>query len=236
MMVVTLVAAGLGVPSPAEAAADPLTAVKAQYVPGHGVMIREWGHSFASVPAKLVFWQEGWLEFGRKQVVAYETRVKRAPVKDPIRSLGVGKYTYRTSPAILRTLPKGKVWRAEPREHNPFWNPVFVVEPTTLKALLTAGKRRNATMYEGVIAYGDLYAVSPSLRADAPKPDAVQAAVDVKWHMYTSAKGLPSQFCAKVDDGQDSPGRDTCVKFDWWGAKKHLPAPPNGRVRFPSAS
>ncbi|GAA1013974.1 hypothetical protein Aple_081890 [Acrocarpospora pleiomorpha] len=235
IVVVALVAAGLGVPRPAEAAADPLAAVKAQYVPGRGVMVREMGHSFASVPAKLRFSQDGWLEFGRSRVVAYEMRVKLAPAKERVRSLGVGKYTYRTSPAIVRSLPKGKIWRAEPKEYNPLRNPVFVVEPTTLKALLKTVTRHNGGFYEGVIAYGDLYAASPSLRADAPKPDELESAVDVKWHMYTGAQDLPNRFCAKVDDQQDAPGRDTCVQFLWWGAKKHLPAPPASRVGFPAA-
>jgi hypothetical protein len=226
--------------SAAERPADPVAALKAQLVAGHGVKVveRRWTYIDHKL-SPTVDWIEGVLQFNRTGVAGYDVRVKSGPKNGRIRSLAIGPYTYQSGGSIARSLPEGKTWRrtpSRPGKRSPFLTQMMIVEPATMKAVLATTTQRNGGVYRGAITLGALYAVSPSYHADvANKPDARESELTINWLLGTNSKGLPTYLVTKLADPDNSLGyldRNSEVLFTFWGKKVNLVPPPRSKTRY----
>ncbi|MDP9862923.1 MULTISPECIES: hypothetical protein [Streptosporangium] len=215
---------------------DPVTALKAQFVAQRGVKIVESGRTNSDGKPLSAQKRRGVVQFGASGVAGYDilTRSDLPGEKaTPVRNLAVGGNVYMSGGVIGESLPEGRKWMRTPgkiRDLSPFLTPVLVLEPATLKALLSTStvKKPGATLHKGVITFGALYRVSPSYRADLRKrPNAKVAAMKVAWRLWTGRDGLPSRLVTSWAEPPLSMGvtRVSDVRFASWGTPVHLVAP-----------
>ncbi|MFB9722462.1 hypothetical protein [Planobispora longispora] len=243
---------------------DPVSALKSQFTAHRGVKLDEQGKLIGEGKTERVILSRraGVLEFGRKGVVASDlTSTFSLPSGDkelaeefkdlfsPTRVITVKGFSYTDGKFYGDAMPEGKKWvRARAglaSPGNPAQQLVNPLEPATLKAVLarTAAKRPGGTwdgartvVHSGTITLGELYKVSPTVRALlGAKPSATSAVLPVKWQLYIgsdrlvrravsswtqSLRGLTSIDLTYLNDS----------RYSGWGVKSAIEAPPADQV------
>ncbi len=246
------------------APADPVSALKSQFTAHRGVKLDEQGKLIGEGKNDRVILSRraGVLEFGRKGVVASDlTSTFRLPSADrelaeefknlfaPTRVITVKGFSYTSGAFYGDALPEGKKWvrtRAGlVSPGSPAQQMVNPLEPATLKAVLarTISKRPGGTwdgtrtvVHSGMITLGELYKVSPTVRALlGAKPSAKSAILPVNWQLYIgsdqlvrravsswtqSMRGLTSLDLTYLNDS----------RYSGWGVKSAIKAPPASQV------
>ncbi len=112
-----------------------------------------------------------------------------------------------------------------PASGPPFFSPVLILEPSTLKALIatqeaqSAGVRRKITL-------AALAAASSAYAADA---SARPGTLVVSWQLWVDPKGLPARLVTEYADLKAPLGATTWksdITFSAWGEPVTLAKPP----------
>ncbi|MBG0827899.1 hypothetical protein HS041_08985 [Planomonospora sp. ID67723] len=205
--------------TPASAPTDPVSALRKQFRPGHGVKLGEQAKLIGEGKTERVIFSRrgGVLEFGGKGVAASDlTSTFSLPGTDrklaeefkdlfaPSRTITVKGVSYTSSAFYAEAMPEGKKWLRTPAEPvspgNPAQQMVNPLEPATLKAVLarTTARRAGGTwdgtrtvVHSGTITLGELYRLSPTVRGLlGAKPSAKSAALKVSWQLYIGSDQL----------------------------------------------
>ncbi|MFF5210806.1 hypothetical protein [Streptosporangium sp. NPDC000396] len=248
-------------PASAQSApADPVSALKGQLKAHHGVKLAESSKLIGDGKNQRAIFsrRNGVLEFGKPGVVASDlTSTFSLPgaekeLKDlfaPSRTITVKDTSYTSGGFYGDALPEGRKWVRTPSDLTTAGNPgqqmVNPLEPGTLKAVLahTTAKRPGGTwdgvktvVHSGTITLGELYKVSPTVRAAlGAKPSAKSAPLPVNWQFYIgsdqlvrravssytqSLRGLVSVDITYLNDS----------RYTSWGVKSAIKAPPASQV------
>ncbi|MEU7989736.1 hypothetical protein AB0B56_33240 [Streptosporangium canum] len=232
-----LILPATAVPADARTApADPVATLKTQFVAQRGVRIVESGKTASGGSPLSAQKRGGVVQFGVSGVAGYDILTKSALAGEtarPLRTLAVGGSVHTSGGVIGEGLPDGRRWMRAPggiRDLSPFLTPVLVLEPATLKTLLSTStaKKPGATLHGGKVTFGALYRASPSYRARLHKrPSAKVAAMTVTWRLWLGRDGLPSRL---VTSWAEPPlamkvTRVSDVRFASWGTPVNLTAP-----------
>ncbi|MFD8528194.1 hypothetical protein ACFV0L_12360 [Streptosporangium canum] len=242
------------------AQADPVSALKSRFKIHRGVRLAENAKIIGEGKKQRAIFNRrgGVLEFGTSGVVASDvTDEFTLPGADkelkglfgPSRTITVKGTTYTSGGFYADSMPEGKKWlRAKGgtvAPGNPAQQILNPLEPATLKAALahTATRRPGGTwdgartvVHSGTITLGELYKVSPTVRALlGGKPSAASAALPVSWKLYLgpdqlvrravsswtqSLRGLTSLDMTYLNDS----------RYSGWGVKSAIKAPPASQV------
>ncbi|WP_030912601.1 hypothetical protein [Streptosporangium amethystogenes] len=239
---------------------DPVSALKRQFRTHRGVKLTENTKIVgAGKKQRAIFTRRnGVLEFGRSGLVASDlTTTFNLPTQDgefkglftPSRTISLKNVSYTSGGFFADSMPEGKKW-LRVRDGglvlvSPVQQIISTVEPGTLKATLAhTGARRpggtwdgtRTTVHSGTITLGELFKVSPSVRAMlGAKPTGRSATLPVTWKIYIgsdrlvrrvvssyteSTRGLNSTELTYVND----------TRYTGWGTKVTVKAPPAGQV------
>ncbi|MEV0592793.1 hypothetical protein [Nonomuraea cavernae] len=228
--------------APAQAAPkDPVKAVKAQLVSGHGVRFSETVKQVVDGKSSAVVRRSGTLQFGKGKVVASDVTGRFATGKreKPERTITIGRTSWTTGGLYQSGLPKGKTWYKQPGVVasgaitglvSQVVNPA---EPSTLAALVKKGER-GTSGYSGTLTFEELGKVSPSFRAGAT-PIFTTPETDVRYNLTLDRKGLPSRLSTSWQaTGLSAGGEDRTYKvetrYTGWGAKVSIKPPPAAKT------
>ncbi|GGT23986.1 hypothetical protein ACFFV7_37725 [Nonomuraea spiralis] len=149
LLAAAVTAAALVQAAPAQAAADPATALKRQLVPGHGVTISETMRITSDHPDDAeVVRITGSVEFGTSGPVASDVvfRMTDGTKTSRLRCLSVGGRYYLRTTELSGTLPMGKTWvLMDGLEGAPIVSdqPVDVLAPKVIRTLLAHASLKN---------------------------------------------------------------------------------------------
>ncbi|WP_433251823.1 hypothetical protein ACQPYK_06695 [Streptosporangium sp. CA-135522] len=251
------------VPANAQAKpADPVSALKSQFKAHHGVKLTENTKLIGDGKNQRVILsrRNGVLEFGKSGVAASDlSSTFNLPGVDkelkklfgpPSRMITVKGASYISGGFYADSMPEGKKWVRLPGGAsvalgNPVEQMLNPLEPATLKAALahTTTKRPGGTwdgtrtvVHAGTITLGELYKVSPSVRAIlGAAPSAKSATLPVTWQLYLgpdqlvrravssytqSMRGLTSMDITYLNDS----------RYSGWGVKSAIKAPAADQV------
>ncbi|WP_214327009.1 hypothetical protein [Nonomuraea sediminis] len=212
-------AAALAAPAMAEAKpANPVDALKKQFVAGHGVKISEKTRTWIGREEYVGAVREGRIGFDAKGVAAVENT--RTPVMTPalrkdlekvgktnedtadavdmlterLYMIGSGNKLYVNGGLFSTLLPDDKTWVSvsgvPPYSAVAGDQLIDVFEPATLKTLLATAKRKG-DQYRGTITFADLYKVSPMFRNQTlMKPKGKLSKVVVSWRITLDSNKL----------------------------------------------
>ncbi len=229
--------------APAQAApTDPVRALKAKLVPGHGVRFTETAEWSDGTDTLHAYENRGVLQFAKKglnydlTITAWDDTEERV--------ISTGGRTYYSGGALAEYMPKGKRWLrlkgggALPGVYLQVLNPA---EPATLSALLKKGKREGSKV-TGTITFAALTKVSPWFAGSELSTWA--AGTPVSYTLTLAPSGLPtrlwSSFRAKGVDRLYADFEGSIINVDTrytgWGGKVSVKAPSPGTVtdRFAS--
>ncbi|WP_440107554.1 hypothetical protein [Streptosporangium sp. H16] len=236
------------------AAADPVTALKRQFVAGTGVRVTDVTTLIEFVGNTSFLKRTGSFQFGPAGMVASDVTAKlneaaipRIPIslasmltsKD--RTIRIGTTSYYSGGPWAP--PKGKTWIKHPHGMSAGWGGwssqlVNVAEATTLKALITRGKRTGRT-YAGAISFGALEKVSPWLRnATMVKMSADTKAAVLRFRLTVGADQLPQRLVTDypatthggVVPGEEGRRLSVETHYTGWGSRVNIKAPPASEV------
>ncbi|MET8049993.1 MULTISPECIES: hypothetical protein [unclassified Streptosporangium] len=242
------------------AKSDPVSALKRQFRTHRGVKLTENTKIVgAGKKQRTIFTRRnGVLEFGKSGLVASDLTTKfNLPTQDgefkglftPSRTISLKNVSYTSGGFFADSMPEGKKWLRVPGGGlvlvSPVQQIISTVEPGTLKATLAhTGARRpggtwdgtRTTVHSGTITLGELFKVSPSVRAMlGTKPTGRSATLPVTWKIYIgsdqlvrrivssyteSTRGLNSTELTYVND----------TRYTGWGTKVTVKAPPADQV------
>ncbi|GAA1017273.1 hypothetical protein Aple_094380 [Acrocarpospora pleiomorpha] len=220
-------------PSQGIAQVNPLDALTAQLVEGRGVSVRELQETHVDGEKFNDGERTGKVQFNPAGVEGYDVTMKTSLMESGTRSVAVGPHTYQSGDPVEEVLPKGKKWQrwpSEPGKRSPFFTPMLILEPSTLKAVLATETEQIADVRKGQITLGALSAASPSLSADEIwRPDDREAALVMTWQMWTNPEGLPVRLLTEYRDPAAPLGdtlRKSDIRFTSWGGAVDLRKPP----------
>ncbi|MFI6506687.1 hypothetical protein ACIBCT_03710 [Streptosporangium sp. NPDC050855] len=242
-------------------AADPVSALTRRFKAQRGVRLAEntkiigEGKKYRTIFTR----RSGVLEFGGKGLVASDLTTRftvpskgedgLAGVFAPSRTISVKGTAYTSGGIYADSMPEGKKWLRTPGDTGSLVSAVqqiiSTVEPGTLRATLarTAARRpggtwdgTRTTVHSGTITLGELFGVSPAVRAMlGTKPTGRSATLPVSWKIYLgsdllvrrvvssyteSTRGLNSTELTYVND----------TRYTGWGTKVTIKAPPADQV------
>ncbi|MEV4391938.1 hypothetical protein [Nonomuraea sp. NPDC049607] len=222
MLAAAVTAAALLPAVPAQAAADPGTALKRQFVPGHGVTISETMRTTSDRPSlRETTRVTGSVEFGKSGVVASDLMVrntgKDAASTDWMRIVSVGGRFYVQSPLLLDRLPMGKTWAFMEFEGEPLVSlaGVDVFKPRVLRSLVAHAKSVKGGLHRGSLT---------AKEAGAPGSGGSGA---FSYLLGLDSAGLPTRLDTDTGAGSGKDWTRTTVetRFTGWGAKITIKAP-----------
>ncbi|MEV0201605.1 hypothetical protein [Nonomuraea sp. NPDC050691] len=224
---------------PAEVAPkDPLRALKARLVPGHGVRFTEATSLKADGVTAPLLKRTGTFQFSKKGIAASDITAKwgtatgRADEK-PERVISIGKVSYESSDMWKDKMPPGKTWYRSgglPGGGSGFYGQVInPAEPGTLAALLKKGKRSGSTL-KGTITFKELAKVSPWFDASVPirSDNAAKVSYTVTFAGSGLATKVTSSYAANaVFDTSALDGKTITseTRYTGWGRKVSIKAP-----------
>ncbi len=221
--------------APAQAAPkDPVKAVKAQLVAGHGVRFSETIKKVKDGTSSVVVRRSGTLGFGKGKVVASDVTGTFASGKGnkPERTITIGRTSW-TSGGLYRSgLPTGKTWYKQPGALAGGAVTALVTqvvdpaEPSTLAALVKKGKRGKSG-YSGTITFKELGKVSRSFRA--AKPSFAAPDTDITYDLTLDGKGLPSRLSTSWEMSVLGAYKVE-TRYKGWGAKVSIKPPPAAKT------
>ncbi|GAA3137357.1 hypothetical protein [Streptosporangium carneum] len=256
----------LGVPAlastaHAQAAADPVAALKKQLRSGHGVKYSDITKVQSADIRQVLGDRQGTLQFGASGISASDQttklRIKASDIEalvgdsedekakglrglaKPERVVRIGNTTYISGGFFGEYLPEGKTWLRLPGANlgilGTTGQPINPAEPATLKALLAHAVTKRPGSYSGKITQGELYKVSPWYRATAIyKPSGKAAKSVLNWKLFVGGDQLPQRLTTTYSRG----GRDNIVTIDTrysgWGSPVSVKAPPADQVAKPN--
>ncbi|GLX04109.1 hypothetical protein Misp03_10360 [Microbispora sp. NBRC 16548] len=206
-------------------AADPVAALRKQFVSGHGVRFVSTGTmSLAGITA-VKFTSNGGLAFGRSGVVASDSTQKmkysdllkeeNEDLKDaekPLHAIVIGSTGYLSGGVYASLLPEGKTWLRLPGQRpgsssslgefvNPAdWRSLKTVLATT-KAKGPGGSVNGAktTLYRGTITLSQLMKVSPGIKDSFGGLGSNPAKTVVSWKLWIGSDQLVRRASATAD-------------------------------------
>ncbi|WP_433258479.1 hypothetical protein ACQPYK_23640 [Streptosporangium sp. CA-135522] len=245
MTVTTSVAA-----APVQAAsADPITALKSQFVAGNGVKFTDVTTLVEFAGNTTFLKRTGSFQFGKAGIVASDVTTKvttddtsRVPkslmwmLTSSDRTIRIGATSYYSGG--LWEPPKGKTWLKHPHGMTAGWSGwcsqlVNAAEPATLKALITKGKRTGRT-YTGAISFGALEKVSPWLRnAQVIRLSREEKTAVLRFTLTLGSDRLPRRLVTVYPPrthGGTEPGREDRrlsveTHYTGWGSRVSVKAP-----------
>lgn len=221
------------VAAPAQAATkDPVSALKAKLVPGHGVRFTEtvnWSNGTEETEAQD---REGVFQFDAKGVAAFDIKVHwDDDTYGRERSVGIGKSLYHTGGVMPAVLPEGKSWYKVdryglPDSYGQILNPA---EPKTLAALIKHGKSTKSSI-TGTITFKDLKQVS-AWWAGAKAPNSFDS-TKVSYTLTLTSEGLVSRVQSSYTATETGKQAMIAVdsRYSGWGAKVSIKAPDPAKV------
>ncbi|SEH01054.1 hypothetical protein SAMN05444920_118243 [Nonomuraea solani] len=203
---------------------DPVGALKAKMVPGHGVRFTgsvRWTDGTSDQGARDI---KGVFQFGGKGVAAYDITMKDGDEQE--RVIAIGETAYYSGDLVGSRLPDGKTWykrqsRGMPDSWSQFINPA---EPKTLARLLELGKTKGDTV-SGSITLKELKAVSAWVSAAKFKREF--DGLKISYTLTLSSSGLVSRVTSaytKPDSGTDYTSTVESG-YTGWGSKVSVKAP-----------
>ncbi|MEV0235680.1 hypothetical protein [Nonomuraea sp. NPDC050786] len=220
-----LAAATLITASPAQAAVDPVKALKKQLVAGHGVKVSETDRATSSDhKTDATFRMTGVLEFGASGIVASDFTVryvsrKRKADPMPMRWVSVGRDIYLQSTSGL---PEGKTWvHLDLRGPLISFQPTDLSRPVVLKGLIAHAKTAKAGVYRGSITQEQVRRLNG------------KSGTGFAYRLDIGPKGLPERLITdeKLDFGTYGWMRDAVTtRYTDWGTKVTIKAPPEEQV------
>ncbi|MEV1003712.1 hypothetical protein [Nonomuraea sp. NPDC050202] len=211
--------------APAHAAPkDPVKALNATIVPGHGVRFTgsvTWTDGTDERGARDL---KGVFQFGKKDVAAFDITMKDGDEQQ--RVIGIGKTGYYSGGFIAGLLPEGKTWykeknRGMPDSWSQFINPA---EAKTLARLLKNGTTRGDTV-SGSITVKELKAVSAWV--SAARIGKEHDGVKISYTLTLSSAGLVSRVRSTYALAEDGTTYTSTVdsRYTGWGGKVSVKAP-----------
>ncbi|GIH23919.1 hypothetical protein Aph01nite_22290 [Acrocarpospora phusangensis] len=210
---------------------NPLAALEAQFVAKRGVKVSEIQETHVDGELFNNGNRDGVVQFSGIGVDGYDITMKTELMDAPIRTLAIGSSSYQSGGTIADVLPDGKKWRkseSEPGKRTPFFTPMLILEPATLKAVLATMAKQSGGVYEGTITLGALHAVSPSFQAE-DLTDTREAALVMSWRMSVGLDGLPTRLVTSYSDPEYTLGpleKKSDIRFSSWGTPVELASPP----------
>jgi hypothetical protein len=211
--------------APAHAAPkDPVKALNATIVPGHGVRFTgsvTWTDGTDERGARDL---KGVFQFGKKDVAAFDITMKDGDEQQ--RVIGIGKTGYYSGGFITGLLPEGKTWykeknRGMPDSWSQFINPA---EAKTLARLLKNGTTKGDTV-SGSITVKELKAVSAWV--SAARIGKEHDGVKISYTLTLSSAGLVSRVRSTYALAEDGTTYTSTVdsRYTGWGGKVSVKAP-----------
>lgn len=243
-------------PAQAAAPADPVQALRKQFVAGKGVKFTERTTLIDGGSRVVMVRRSGSLQFSKSGIAASDVTGKLNLTKNdlpedapeilvamakPERTIRIGSTSYTKGGILSTMLPEGKTWFKAPKGviasfTGAYGQIINVAEPKTLATILKTAKPGTGGTYSGTITYGALYKVSPSLRASLPMEPTMTAAKQlVTWKLTLNGKSLAERlvtsYPAKV---LDRTAKKEIISIDTryvgWGSKITITAPPADEV------
>ncbi|MEN3535496.1 hypothetical protein AAH991_10330 [Microbispora sp. ZYX-F-249] len=206
-------------------AADPVAALRKQFVAGHGVRyVSTSTMSVLGIPAIKVT-SNGGYAFGRSGIAAADStqKVKYSDLlkdededlkgaEDPVRTVVIGRTAYYSGGIYADLLPEGKTWLRVPGVRlDPTlsgggyfnaadWRSLKTVLATT-KAKGPGGSVNGAktTLYRGTITLGQLMKVSPGLKYGLAGLGTNPSKTVVSWKLWVGSDQLVRRVSATAD-------------------------------------
>ncbi|MEV8632372.1 hypothetical protein AB0395_12020 [Streptosporangium sp. NPDC051023] len=245
--------------TPVQAApADPVKALTGQFTTGKGVRFTDVATLLDFAGNTSILKRTGSFQFGKAGIVASDITAKRTSddaealavlswiLPKPERTIRIGTTSYYSGGAWAP--PKGKTWIKHPRGMNAglsgsYGQIVNVAEPSTLKVLVTRGKRTGRT-YSGTVSLGTLEKVSPWLRsADLSVLTGTgglsksEKATVVRFTLTLGPDQLPRKLVTVYPPGTHvsaavGEDRRLSIETDYtgWGSRVTVKAPPANKV------
>ncbi|MEU7745369.1 hypothetical protein [Nonomuraea sp. NPDC049158] len=210
---------------PAQAAPkDPVSALKATLVAGHGVRFTDtvtWSDGTDEEGARD---SKGVFQFGKKGIAAFDISMTSGDEKE--RVISIGKTGYYSGGDVARVLPDGKTWYKGPGGAIPdswaqFLNPA---EPKTLAALIKNGKSKGNSI-TGSITVKELKAVSAWIAAAGI--DKQHEGIKISYTLTLASTGLVSGARSSYTVTEDGDSNMVTVdsRYTGWGSKVSIKAP-----------
>ncbi|MEU6715210.1 hypothetical protein ABZ897_27405 [Nonomuraea sp. NPDC046802] len=220
--------------APAQAAPkDPVRALKAVLVSGHGVRFTE-TTTLSGDPAIKLQSRKGTFQFNAKGIAASDIRATPKNSK-PERTINVGRFSYISGGITAERLSSGTWYRSRglPGGGSGFHGQVInPAEPKTLAALVKKGRVTRSAI-TGKITFKELAKVSAWF--DASIPLRMHNDTKVSYTLTLSSAGLVSRVKSSyaatgvIDSGAfDGKTMTIDSRFTGWGAKVSIKAPTSG--------
>ncbi|GAB1820234.1 hypothetical protein [Herbidospora sp. RD11066] len=233
--------------APAQAAPNPVAALKAQFKTGLGVKFND---KF-STGGEIFSRRTGTFQFGRAGVAASDVTMKFnlkaadiaampeeiQPLLKPEQIIKIGNTAYIKGGILGGLLPEDKTWLRAPGGPatgvtGPFGQIINPTEPATLQKLIKKSKR-TGSVYTGKITLGEVYTTSKWMQGALPteKPTAAQKKAVISFKVYVNAKGLVVRLVTSTKAsavGLESGIVSADTKFLSWGSKVSIKAPTEG--------
>ncbi|MEV8633349.1 hypothetical protein AB0395_16980 [Streptosporangium sp. NPDC051023] len=161
-----------------------------------------------------------------------------AGLAKPERVVRIGRTSYISGGFFGEFLPAGKTWLRFPGDSlgimGSMTQSVNAAEPETLKALLAHATTKRTGFYSGKITYGELFKVSPWLRASlsGERPGALSKTA-VNWKLYVGADQLPQRLTTTYVAYPDKTVTTYDTTYSGWGSKVSIKAPAPETVAKP---
>ncbi|MEU7989503.1 hypothetical protein AB0B56_32030 [Streptosporangium canum] len=236
------------------ASADPVTALKSQFVAGKGVKFTDVATLVEFAGNTSFLKRTGSFQFGGTGIVASDVNAKLTTdetswipnsllwmLTRSERTIRIGTTSYYSGG--LWEPPKGKTWLKHPHGMTAGFSGwcsqlVNVAEPATLKALIAKGKRTGST-YTGAISFGALEKVSPWLRnARLIRLSKEEKSAVLRFTLTLGADRLPQRLVTVYPPrthGGTEPGREDRrlsveTHYTGWGSRVSVKAPAASEV------
>lgn len=222
LLALAAAAATLVTAVPAQAAADPASAMKRQFVPGHGVRISE--TSVSSSPGRRSELGRiiGSVEFGKSGPVAADVTLRlMGKQADRIRVVSVGNRYYLRAPGMAHDLPMGKTWvLMDDIQGKPLFSDqrVTPLAPEVPQALVAQAKSVKDGLHQGTLT--------------RKQAKAIGGHEAFGYRLSLDPKGLPVRLVSSRKTGSGTSWRDyvTDTRLSDWGAEITVKEPPADEV------
>ncbi|MEO3873541.1 hypothetical protein ABGB18_32415 [Nonomuraea sp. B12E4] len=215
---------------PAQAtSADPVKALRKQFVAGHGVRVSETARSLLSGKPNGVTSTTGVYGFGKAGIVASDMRTRvmggeSDKLPTPPRVINVGDRAYAQGGLSSEELPDGKRWvryamAGDPRSGG---QPLDIFKPEVLKALVTQAKSTKGGTYRGSLPFGTLGKIY------GEKVDKRLSEISIGYVLDLNAKGLVTRVRSEYSLDFGMLGKSTSTvdtRYTGWGSKVTIKAP-----------
>ncbi|WP_062431476.1 hypothetical protein [Herbidospora daliensis] len=232
--------------APAQAAPNPVTALKAQFKTGIGVKFSDKFLAGKQIMTR----RTGTFQFGRSGVAASDISTKFnlkaadiaempeniQPLLKPEQVVKIGSVAYIKGGMFGGYLPEDKTWLRAPGGpaagltgmFGQYLNPT---EPMTLQKLVKKAKRAGS-VYTGKITFGEVYSTSKWIQSHTDRPTAAQKKGVISYKLYVNAKGLVVRVVSTTKASTlgiaDLPLITADTRYTGWGSKVSIKAPTEG--------